>query len=113
MRFFRRRDEAQEASPETDLVAFASLVEGAPDLLPKLQAALFELWPAGEPGPRYKGPRPRSPTELFALLHLDSIEKKEDGSVWLYYVFAPDSHTDGLFTVVVKSGHVEPYAFDT
>ena len=113
MRFFRRREEAREAPPNTDLAAFASLVEGIPDLLPKLQAALFELWPAGEPGPRYKGPRPKSPTELFALLQLDSIEKREDGAAWLYYVFAPGSHTDGLFTVVVKRGNVEPYAFDT
>ena len=113
MRFLGRREKAREASPEMDLAVFASLVEGTPDLLRKLQAALFELWPVGEPGPRYKGPRPRSPTELFALLRLDSVEKKEDESVWLYYAFAPDSHTDGLFTVIVKSDHVEPYAFDT
>lgn len=35
--------------------AFASLATGTPDLLPKLQAALFELWPAGEPGRRVQG----------------------------------------------------------
>ena len=98
---------------QTDEQILSVLAERIPDLVAMIQAALWELWPTGNPGPGYRGPRPNSPAELFAMLQLDSAELQQDKSTRLYYVFSPALYTDGLFTLDVTNCRVEPVAFDT
>jgi hypothetical protein len=47
------------------------------------------------------------------MLQLESTEVQEDKSTRLYYVFAPALLADGLFTLEVANGRVEPFAFDS